>query len=187
MMMILDSLDAIRWAWILIQISTQDAVDVYIDRFIQLTRKNSQRLQNVKDAWDTFACTIAMRMRTNVTFKQATEEILQDPVIIADILSQPPRKKPRLEKGKTKKGKGKGKNKTKYNQWNYQPRYQPYQPPANTSQYSTTSAPVPNPPYHYGPPPQPPNPFPPSPPKGGQKGHKGKQFQQKGGSKNNNK
>ena len=59
--------------------------------------------------------------------------------------------------------------------------------PANTFQYSTTPTPVPNPPYHYGPPPQPPNPFPPSPPKGGQKGHKGKPFQQKGGSKNNNK
>ena len=106
MMMILDSLDAIRWAWILIQISNQESIDTYIERFIQLTRKNPQRLANVKEAWDTFSCK---------TFKQATEEILQDPVTIADILSQPPRKKPKSGKGKDKKGKGKGKTKNRYN------------------------------------------------------------------------
>ena len=39
MMMILDSLDAIRWAWILIQISNQESIDTYIERFSQLTRK----------------------------------------------------------------------------------------------------------------------------------------------------
>ena len=124
MMMILDSLDAIRWAWILIQISNQESIDTYIERFIQLTRKNPQRLANVKEAWDTFSWTIAMQMRNNMTFKQATEEILQDPVTIADILSQPPRKKPKSGKGKDKKGKGKGKTKNKYITWNTNPRYQ---------------------------------------------------------------
>ena len=126
MMMILDSLDAIRWAWILIQISNQESIDTYIERFIQLTRKNPQRLANVKEAWDTFSWTIAMQMRNNKTFKQATEEILQDPVTIADILSQPPRKKPKSGKGKDKKGKGKGKTKNRYNTWQTNPRYQPY-------------------------------------------------------------
>ena len=67
MMMILDSLDAIRWAWILIQISNQESIDTYIERFIQLTRKNPQRLANVKEAWDTFSWTIAMQMRNNMT------------------------------------------------------------------------------------------------------------------------
>ena len=93
MMMILDSLEAIRWAWILIQISSQDTIDTYINRFVQLTRKNPQRLPNVKEAWDTFSWNIALEMRNNKTFKQATEEILQDPVTLADILSQPLKKK----------------------------------------------------------------------------------------------
>lgn len=88
-MMILDLLDAIRWAGILIQISTQETIDAYIERCVQLTRKNPQRLHNVKEAWDTFSWTIAMLMRNNISFKQATEEILQDPVTIADILTYP--------------------------------------------------------------------------------------------------
>ena len=134
MMMILDSLDAIRWAWILIQISAQEAIDNYIERFIQLTRKNPQRLPNVKEAWDTFSWTIAMRMRNNVTFKQATEEILQDPVTIADILSQPVRKKIKPDKDKGKiKGKGKGKTKNKAYTWQNQYRQQPY--PSTVNRY----------------------------------------------------
>ena len=156
MMMILDSLDAIRWAWILIQISNQESIDTYIERFIQLTRKNPQRLANVKEAWDTFSWTIAMQMRNNMTFKQATEEILQDPVTIADILSQPPRKKPKSGKGKDKKGKGKGKTKNKYTTWNTNPRYQPYpSQPSNPASFPPT-APLGIQHYHYGPPPPPP-------------------------------
>ena len=65
MMMILDSLEAIRWAWILIQISSQDTIDTYINRFVQLTRKNPQRLPNIKEAWDTFSWKIALEMRSS--------------------------------------------------------------------------------------------------------------------------
>ena len=174
MMMILDSLDAIRWAWILIQISTQETIDNYIERFIQLTRKNPQRLPNVKEAWDTFSWTIAMRMRNNITFKQATEEILQDPVTIADILSQPIRKKTKSDKDKGKtKGKGKGKYKSKTNTWQNNYRYQPYQQPA-TSHHTFPPAPPSTPStYSYGPPPQPPT-YPAAPAKGQHKGKKGK-------------
>ena len=141
MMMILDALDAIRWAWILIQISTQEIIDNYIERFIQLTRKNPQRLPNVKEAWDTFSWTIAMRLRNNVTFKQATEEILQDPVTIADILSQPVRKKPRFDKDKGK-IKGKGKGKTKNKSYTRQPQYrqQPYTSASNLPISAATTA-----------------------------------------------
>ena len=155
MMMILDALDAIRWAWILIQISTQEIIDNYIERFIQLTRKNSQRLPNVKEAWDTFSWTIAMRLRNNVTFKQATEEILQDPVTIADILSQPVRKKPRFDKDKGKiKGKGKGKTKNKSHTWPPQYRQQPYTSASYPTHTFPPTPPTAQPAYSYGPPPQ---------------------------------
>ena len=76
MMMILDSFDAIRWAWILIQISAQEAIDAYIERFIQLTGKNPQQL-----AWETFSWTIAMRMRNSISFKQATNLIKSNYII----------------------------------------------------------------------------------------------------------
>ena len=174
MMMILDALDAIRWAWILIQISTQEIIDNYIERFIQLTRKNPQRLPNVKEAWDTFSWTIAMRLRNNITFKQATEEILQDPVAIADILSQPVRKKPKSDKEKGKiKGKGQGKAKTKSLPWSNPYRQHPYQTPANSNYSFPPTPPTAQSAYPYGPPPQTPTYFPP-PAKGQHKGKKGK-------------
>lgn len=40
-MIILDALDAIQWAWILIQIGTENEVTTYIDRFKTLTRRNA--------------------------------------------------------------------------------------------------------------------------------------------------
>ena len=107
-MMILDALDAIQWACILIQIGTETEITTYIDRFKTLTRKNANRLPNIKALWDTFAWEIAVHMRTSATFGQITSDLLSDPIQLADILSQPFTKK---QKGK--KGDGKGKYKTK--------------------------------------------------------------------------
>ena len=186
-MMILDSLEAIRWAWILIQISSQDTIDTYINRFVQLTRKNPQRLPNVKEAWDTFSWNIALEMRNNQTFKQATEEILQDPVTLADILSQPLKKRSKGEKGGKAKGKGKGKTKTKskYQYWTPSHRYQPYPPNQQHQIFPPPIPPTPTPTY------QPnqtqPNPPPWNPPKGSSKGTKGKPSYGKNPSKSHNK
>ena len=186
MMMILDALESIRWAWILIQISTQDHIDTYIDRFIQLTRKNPQRLPNVKEAWDTFSWNIAMEMRNGKTFKQSTTEILQDPVSLADILSQPLKKRAKGDKGPKGKGKGKNKSKTKAKgpTWTPNIRYQPYQP--TTYQPFPPQMPLPQPPNNYQPTPPPPNPTW-VPNKGTSKGHKGKQQTGKHNSKSTTK
>ena len=100
-------------------------IDAYIDRFIQLTRKNPQRLPNVKEAWDTFSWDIAMKMRNSTSFKQATDDVLQDPVTLAYILAQPICKKTKNDKGKGKETKGKGKSKQKTNHWQPYNRYQP--------------------------------------------------------------
>ena len=186
MMMILDSLEAIRWAWILIQISAQDTIDNYINRFVQLTRKNPQRLPNVKEAWDTFSWNIALEMRNNKSFKQATEEILQDPVTLADILSQPPKKKAKGDKGGKAKGKGKGKHKSKskYNYWTPNHRYQPYQ----VTQHHNFPPPIPTtPPPTHQQQQTTPNPPPWNPPKGSSKGTKGKHSTGKNQSKSHNK
>ncbi len=73
-----------------------------------------------------------MKMRNNISFKQASEEVLQDPVTLADILAQRLRKKTKSDKSKGKKSKGEGKSKQKQPQWQPQPRYQPYQSPPYT-------------------------------------------------------
>ena len=92
-MMILDALDAIQWAWILIQLGTENEVTSYIERFKTLTRRNGHRLPNIKALWDTFAWEIAVRMRTSTPFGKITTDLLADPVQLADILSQPLPKK----------------------------------------------------------------------------------------------
>ena len=47
-MMIIDALDAIQWAWILVQIGTETEITTYIDRFKTLTRRNAHRLPNIQ-------------------------------------------------------------------------------------------------------------------------------------------
>ena len=86
-MMILDALEAIQWAWTLIQIGTEGEITTYIERFKTLTRRNAHRLPNIKALWDTFAWEIAVHMRTSSTFGQITSDLLSDPVQLADILS----------------------------------------------------------------------------------------------------
>ena len=85
-------------------------IDNYIQRFEQLIRRHADRIQQVKEAWNTFAWQLAMQMRSGVTFKQASSDILQDTIQLTDILSQPVTKKPRNDR--SPKGKGKGKYKS---------------------------------------------------------------------------
>ena len=130
-MMIIDALDAIQWAWILVQIGTETEITTYIDRFKTLTRRNAHRLPNIKALWDTFAWEIAVHMRTSTTFGQITANLLADPIQLADILSQPLTKKHKGKKGDGK-SKYKGKkgntwqnynwyNRQYYNQWRPSP------------------------------------------------------------------
>ena len=73
-MMIIDALDAIQWAWILVQIGTETEITTYIDRFKTLTRRNAHRLPNIKALWDTFAWEIAVHMRTSTTFGPRSQQ-----------------------------------------------------------------------------------------------------------------
>ena len=59
-------------------------INTYIQRFETLTRRHSDRLPQIKDAWMTFSSQIAMQMRAGVTFKQASQDVLQDTVQLTD-------------------------------------------------------------------------------------------------------
>ena len=127
--MILDGIEAVRWAWFLIKFGTEKSVIKYCDWFTSLVRKNNTRLPQIKTLWETFAWDIAMRMRQNETFPVITEEIMQDLTSVNVILMQSPKKKPRNDqepqrwrnpKGYPGKGKGnKGKGKSGGEQWQW--------------------------------------------------------------------
>lgn len=145
-MMILDALRAVNWAWVLIQIGTEDEVTAYIDRFKQMSRCNSQRHPNITAMWDTFAWEIAVNVRTSSTFKQITQGLLSDPVL-ADILPQPLPKCPKGDKGK---GQGKGKRQRLLGSTQGIPKdVETYGPsPRPIQQYSQPFPPTPPPPQN---------------------------------------
>ena len=110
LLMVMDGLEAIKWAWILIHIGEETDIQNYIQRFEQLVRRHADRIPQVKEAWNTFSWQLAMQMRSGVTFKEASADILQDTIQLTDILSQPASKRPRNDR--SPKGKGKGKYKS---------------------------------------------------------------------------
>ena len=131
LLMILDGLEAIKWAWTLIRLGDEVDINNFIQRFETLTRRHNDRLQQIKTAWNTFSWQIAMQMRGGVTFKQASQDVTQDTVQLTDILTQASPKKPRRESSPYKGGKGKGKGKQYWRPSRFNRRYQnqPYHNP----------------------------------------------------------
>ena len=145
-MMIIDALDAIQWAWILVQIGTETEITTYIDRFKTLTRRNAHRLPNIKALWDTFAWEIAVHMHTSTTFGQITANLLADPIQLADILSQPLTKKLKGKKGDGKgKRKGKKGNTWQNHNWYNRQYYNLWRPSPYSQQDNTFYGPAPRP------------------------------------------
>ena len=149
--MILDALDSTCWAWILLKYGTEKRVHRYCEWLKGLTRRNTQRLPEIKTLWEAFSWEIAVQMRSKISFDKITENLMQDLATVNDTLMQSPAKKPHGESKDggyrrmwTKPPKGKGKN---WRKWSYSQK--------------TASPPAPN---NYGSwqslqhlPPQPPN------------------------------
>ena len=128
LLMILDGLEAIKWAWTLIRLGDEVDINNFIQRFETLTRRHNDRLQQIKAAWNTFSWQIAMQMRGGVNLKQASQDVIQDTV---QLTTQPSPKKPRRESSPYKGGKGKGKGKQYWRPSRFNRRYQnqPYHNP----------------------------------------------------------
>ena len=155
--MILDGIEAVKWAWILIKFGTEKSVIKYCDWFTTLVRKNNARLTQIKTLWEAFAWDIAMRMRQNETFPVVAEEIMQDLTTVNDALMQSPKKKqrndqelqrwrtPKGQPGKGKGNKGKTKGTGKQWQWPQQAWTTTWQSPAFPPQPPNPSIPAPMP------------------------------------------
>ncbi|CAE8606427.1 unnamed protein product [Polarella glacialis] len=68
---------------ILVPWGAEDDVNLYIEWFIRISRKHAKMLNQVKEYWDHSSWTTALAMRgqtigMNMTFKQATNDILND-------------------------------------------------------------------------------------------------------------
>ena len=74
-MMILDAIDSICWGWILLKYGAKKSVHRYCEWFKRLTRKNAQRLPQIKTLWEAFSWEIAMQMRSKNSFDTITENL----------------------------------------------------------------------------------------------------------------
>ena len=92
---------------------TETVINRYVDWFVKLVRKHTQRIPNVKSLWEDFSWDIAMRMRASETF----QVIMADIARVTDTMQQPLMKRPRTGKGSDSHYKGKGKG--------YQQRWSP--------------------------------------------------------------
>ena len=80
---VIDGVQAVGWAMIFVQWADEEDINLYIDWFIRIARKNAKMLNQVKEYWDHSSWTLALAMRgqtigLNMTFKQATLEIMND-------------------------------------------------------------------------------------------------------------
>ena len=84
----MDGINAIRWAFILLQVGEEDQVHDYADWFIRKARGRPQKLENLRLFWDGAGWKIAMAMRSGRTFGEASKEIMSDVDMLNEYMSK---------------------------------------------------------------------------------------------------
>lgn len=86
-MAVLDALDAIRWAWIFVEIASEPAINEWIDFFLRLIRSRPNKLDNTRKLWDMAGWRVALEMRSGGDFDRATRQVMDDAVFQNDIMT----------------------------------------------------------------------------------------------------
>lgn len=73
-----DGLEAVKYAYIFVELSTEKAVEAWYQFFIRQTREKPRLLPQIKSMWEAAAWRIAMDMRNGATFTDATDLIMRD-------------------------------------------------------------------------------------------------------------
>ncbi|CAE7231016.1 unnamed protein product [Symbiodinium sp. CCMP2592] len=84
----LDCLEAIRFAFILVEIGPEPAVCRYIDWWEKQVRARQHRLEQLKIFWDIAAWRIAMALRSKIDFATVTFEMINDNQALQDALNR---------------------------------------------------------------------------------------------------
>lgn len=78
MLAILDALNSIRWAWILLDFGPELVIHEFCDWLRTRARLHPQRLDQFKSYYDQISWQLATLMRSNLTFAEATGAIRED-------------------------------------------------------------------------------------------------------------
>ena len=85
---VMDGINSVRWAFILLQIGEEEQVHEYADWFIRKARARPQKLEQLRLFWDGAGWKIAMAMRSGRTFGEASKEIMSDVDMLIEYLSK---------------------------------------------------------------------------------------------------
>ena len=125
---ILDGLDSIRWAYVLCNIGSEQAIHQFFNWLVKLTRSRPQKTDQVSQFWVTISWKLAMEMRAGKTFDETVVILMKDYDIFSECMTREPSttttKRPQTPTKNTNEAKGQGKTNTKSGK---NARYQPYQ------------------------------------------------------------
>ena len=103
---VMDGVNSIRWAWVLLQLGEEDHVHGYADWFIQKIRARPNKLENLRLFWEAAGWRIAMGMRSGQSFGEVSAEVMADVDLLNESMSkeiaketkpQPQKKRPATE------------------------------------------------------------------------------------------
>eukprot|EP00971_Amphidinium_carterae_P333397 6468148-Amphidinium_carterae.1 len=86
----LDGLEANRWAMLWAQLGPEFAVDRWIQWLVVKFRSHGDKLFAAKRLYDAASWKVALLMRNNRDFKEATEAVMSDLVFVNEQLTAPP-------------------------------------------------------------------------------------------------
>ena len=123
---VMDGLNSVRWAFILCQIGSEQAVHTFFDWFIRLARSRPQKTEQMGQFYLSTAWRLAMEMRSGKTFNEVVPTLMKDFDSFSECMAREPTltKRPASasRQGESK-GPGKGNSKSK------SPRPGPYNQP----------------------------------------------------------
>eukprot|EP00435_Cladocopium_sp_Y103_P050539 s110_g15.t1 len=85
---VIDGVNAVRWAWVLLQIGEEDHVHTFADWFIQKVRGRSNKLDNMRAFWDAIGWKMAMGMRSGQSFGEVSVEVMADVDLLNECMSR---------------------------------------------------------------------------------------------------
>lgn len=132
---ILDGLNSVRWAHILIQMGSERSVHAFYDWLVRLARSRPLKTDQFGQFYITTSWKLALEMRSGRSFEEVTSILMKDFDAFSECMSrdpvQPGRGKQSPAKSSDNKGSGKANTKSKNH------RFQPYRQPwrSNQNQY----------------------------------------------------
>ena len=92
---IMDGVNSVRWAYVLLQIGEEDHVHAWCDWCIAKARARPAKLEQLKAYWEAASWRICMGMRAGKTFGEPSAAVMSDVDLFCDYMSKDTPKDPR--------------------------------------------------------------------------------------------